>query len=41
VALLSKCCCLFGTLIGATLGAIGMNQGRYEHVEIYDKGKYH
>lgn len=41
VALLSKCCCLFGTLIGSTLGAIGMNRGKYEHVEIYDKGKYH
>lgn len=40
VALLSKCCCLLGTLIGSTLGAIGMNQGRYEHVEIYDKGTY-
>lgn len=40
VVLLSKCDCLVGSLVGATVGAIGMNQNKYEHVEIYDKGVY-
>ena len=40
VALLAKCDCLVGTLVGATVGAIGFNAGKYEHIEIIDLGVY-
>lgn len=38
--LLSKTDVLFGSLVGSTVGAICMNKGRYDHVEIYDEGMY-
>lgn len=38
--LLSKTDVLFGSLIGSTVSAICMNAGKYEHIEIYDKGVY-
>lgn len=37
---LSNCDVLFGSLVGATVGALCMNKGKYVHVEIYDKGVY-
>lgn len=40
VVLLSRCDCLFGSLIGSTLGAMCMNGGKYEAVEIFDAGTY-
>ncbi len=40
VVLLSKCNCLIGSLVGATVGALGMNKGEYKHVYIYDLGEY-
>ncbi len=38
--LLSKCNVLFGSLVGSTIGAICMNNGEYEHIEIFDEGVY-
>lgn len=38
--LLSKCNVLFGSLVGSTIGAICMNCGAYDAIEIYDKGVY-
>ena len=40
VALLSKCDCLVGSLVGATLGAICMNGGTYSHIDVIDLGQY-
>lgn len=39
--LLSKCNALIGSLVGSTIGAICMNCGEYEHIEIIDEGVYH
>ena len=38
--LLSQADVLYGSLVGATVSAICMNKGKYDHVEIYDKGVY-
>lgn len=38
--LLSNCNALFGSLVGSTMGAICMNCGAYEGVEIFDAGMY-
>ena len=38
--LLSRCNCLTGTLIGSTVGAIGFNMGKFEEIEIIDRGIY-
>lgn len=40
VGLLSRCDSIAGMLIGSTMGAICMNCGKYEHVEILDYGTY-
>lgn len=40
IALLSRCDCLLGVYVGGTVGALEMNGGRYEHVEIMDLGVY-
>lgn len=40
VVLLSKCNCLIGSLVGATVGALGLNIGSYENTYIFDLGKY-
>lgn len=40
VYLLSKCNCLIGSLVGATISARAMNMNRYENVYIYDLGDY-
>lgn len=40
VVLLSRCDCLIGSLVGATVGALEMNQGQYESTYIYDLGVY-
>jgi hypothetical protein len=40
VVILSRCNCLIGSLIGSTVGALGMNQGKYENTCIYDLGVY-
>ena len=40
VILLSKCNCLIGSLVGATVGALAMNMGKYENLYIYDLGEY-
>jgi len=40
IYLLSKCNVLVGSIVGSTIGAICMNCGEYEHVEIIDKGVY-
>ena len=40
IYLLSKCNVLVGSLVGSTIGAICMNCGAYEHVQIIDKGVY-
>lgn len=40
VVLLSECNCLIGSLVGATVGALGMNMGSYEHTYIFDLGEY-
>lgn len=40
IALLSRCDCLLGVYVGGTTGALEMNGGAYEHVEIMDLGVY-
>ena len=40
VWLLSRTDVLYGSLVGATVSAICLNRGEYEHVEIFDKGVY-
>lgn len=40
VAILSRCNCLVGSMIGAVSGALVMNQGQYENTYIYDLGVY-
>ncbi len=40
IVLLSKCDCLLGVYVGGTVGALEMNGGAYEHVEIMDLGVY-
>jgi len=40
VELLAKCNGLMGSLVGATVGAILINGGKYDHVEIIDEGVY-
>ncbi len=40
VVLLSMCDCLIGSLVGATVGALGMNMGSYENTYIFDLGAY-
>ena len=40
VVILSRCNCLIGSLVGATIGAMEMNRGRYEHTYIFDLGVY-
>lgn len=40
VYLLSCCDALYGSVVGATVGALCMNMGRYERVFLYDKGVY-
>ena len=40
VILLSKCNCLIGTLVGATVGALELNQEQYESKYIFDLGVY-
>lgn len=40
VVLLGKCNCLIGSLVGATVGALGLNMGSYENTYIYDLGEY-
>ena len=40
VYLLSRCNCLIGSLVGATVSAHAMNMNRYENVYIYDLGEY-
>lgn len=40
IVLLSKCDCLLGVYVGGTTGALEMNGGAYEHVEIMDLGVY-
>lgn len=40
IYLLSKCHALAGSMVGSTIGALCMNCGEYEHVEIIDRGVY-
>lgn len=40
IYLLSKCNALVGSIVGSTMGAICMNCGQYEHIEIIDMGTY-
>ena len=40
IVLLSRCHCLLGVYVGGTTGALEMNGGAYEHVEIMDLGVY-
>jgi hypothetical protein len=40
VALLAQCNCLIGSLVGATVGALGLNMGKYENTFIYELGEY-
>ncbi len=40
IVLLSKCDCLLGVYVGGTTGALEMNGGAYDHVEIMDLGVY-
>lgn len=40
IVLLSRCDCLLGVYVGGTTGAMEMNGGGYEHVEIMDLGVY-
>ena len=40
VSLLAKCDALMGTIVGKTVGAICINGGKYEHIDIIDLGRY-
>lgn len=40
VVILSRCQCIIGSLIGATVGALVMNKGEYENTYLYDLGIY-
>ncbi len=40
IVLLSRCDCLLGVYVGGTTGAMEMNGGAYEHVEVMDLGVY-
>ncbi len=40
IVLLSRCDCLLGVYVGGTVGALEMNGGAYEHVEMMDLGVY-
>ena len=40
VALLARCNVIYGSLVGATVGAMCISQGKIEHVEIFDQGTY-
>ena len=36
IVILSKCNCLIGSIVGGSIGAIEMNQGRYEHKYLFN-----
>jgi len=40
VIILSRCNCIIGSLVGATVGALAINEGTYENKFFYDLGVY-